>query len=99
MLEIDPLRLIDPHCYAEHGYPHEAWKRLRQESPLRFFEPPGWVIVDYKTDRIAFGHVPAAVEHYRAQVQTYADAWQGIVGQPLHERGLYFTHLNAYAKV
>ena len=42
MSEIDPLRLIDPHCYAEHGYPHEAWKQLRQESPIRFFEPPGW---------------------------------------------------------
>ena len=42
MPEIDPLRLIDPHCYAEHGYPHEAWKHLRQESPIRFFEPPGW---------------------------------------------------------
>ena len=42
MSEIDPLRLIDPQCYAEHGYPHEAWKHLRQESPLQFFEPPGW---------------------------------------------------------
>jgi cytochrome P450 len=42
MPEIDPLRLIDPHCYAEHGYPHEAWKHLRRESPIRFFEPPGW---------------------------------------------------------
>lgn len=39
---IDPLRLIDPHCYAKYGYPHAAWKQLRQESPLRFFEPAGW---------------------------------------------------------
>jgi hypothetical protein len=42
MSEIDPLRLIDPQCYAEHGYPHDEWTRLRRESPVRFFEPPGW---------------------------------------------------------
>ncbi len=36
------LRLIDPQCYAEHGYPHELWTRLRRESPVHFFEPPGW---------------------------------------------------------
>jgi cytochrome P450 len=40
--EVDALRLIDPQCYAEHGYPHDEWTRLRRESPVRFFEPPGW---------------------------------------------------------
>ncbi len=42
MAEVDALRLIDPQCYAEHGYPHDEWTRLRRESPVRFFEPPGW---------------------------------------------------------
>ena len=42
MAEVDALRLIDPQCYAEHGYPHDEWTQLRQESPVRFFEPPGW---------------------------------------------------------
>jgi cytochrome P450 len=28
--------------YAEHGYPHSAWARLRYEAPVAFFEPPGW---------------------------------------------------------
>jgi cytochrome P450 len=40
--EVDALRLIDPQCYAEHGYPHDEWTRLRRESPVRFFELPGW---------------------------------------------------------
>jgi len=40
--EVDALRLIDPRCYAEHGYPHGEWTQLRRESPVRFFEPPGW---------------------------------------------------------
>jgi cytochrome P450 len=38
----DVLRLIEPQAYAEHGYPHDVWARLRRESPLAFFEPPGW---------------------------------------------------------
>ena len=42
MAEVDALRLIDPRCYAEHGYPHDEWTQLRRESPVRFFEPPGW---------------------------------------------------------
>jgi hypothetical protein len=38
----DVLRLIEPQAYAEHGYPHDVWARLRRESPLAFFEPQGW---------------------------------------------------------
>jgi cytochrome P450 len=38
----EALRLIDPQAYAAHGYPHDVWTRLRRESPLEFFEPPGW---------------------------------------------------------
>ena len=42
MSEIDGLRLIDPQCYAEHGYPHDEWTQLRRDAPLHFFELPGW---------------------------------------------------------
>jgi cytochrome P450 len=42
MTEIDGLRLIDPASYAERGYPHEEWARLRREAPLARVEPPGW---------------------------------------------------------
>ncbi len=33
--------VIGPDTYADHGYPHAAWKRLRQEQPIAWFEPPG----------------------------------------------------------
>ena len=42
MAEIDGLRLIDPAAYAKHGYPHDEWTQLRRESPVQFFDPPGW---------------------------------------------------------
>jgi cytochrome P450 len=39
---IDPLPLIDPKSYGEHGYPWETWARMRREDPLQHFEPEGW---------------------------------------------------------
>lgn len=42
MSEIDPLRLIEPQAYADHGYPFQEWATLRREDPVAYFEPPGW---------------------------------------------------------
>jgi cholest-4-en-3-one 26-monooxygenase len=33
--------VIGPDTYAEGGYPHAAWKRLRRERPIAWFDPPG----------------------------------------------------------
>jgi len=40
---LDSLDVIGPDTYARHGYPHAAWKRLRQESPIHWFDLPGGV--------------------------------------------------------
>jgi hypothetical protein len=34
--DLDPLRLIEPKCYAQYGYPHEAWTRLRRDAFYRY---------------------------------------------------------------
>jgi len=39
---IDPLKLVDPRSYGRHGYPHAEWARLRRESPVEYFEAPGF---------------------------------------------------------
>lgn len=39
---VDQLDVISAHVYGEHGYPHEAWKRLRHEAPLVKLEPEGY---------------------------------------------------------
>lgn len=38
----DPLRLIDPSAYAEHGYPWAEWAQLRRDAPVQHFDPSGW---------------------------------------------------------
>jgi cytochrome P450 len=36
------LDLIDSLSYAKQGIPHDAWTRLRRESPVHRCEPPGY---------------------------------------------------------
>ncbi len=34
--------LIDPEAYARFGYPHDAWRRLREVSPVHYVEGPDY---------------------------------------------------------
>jgi cholest-4-en-3-one 26-monooxygenase len=39
---IDPLDLVDPERFAQRGYPHAVWTRLRAAAPVSHFAPPGY---------------------------------------------------------
>lgn len=41
-IAIDPLKLVDPRSYGRSGLPHAEWTRLRRESPVEYFEAPGF---------------------------------------------------------
>jgi ATP-dependent helicase/nuclease subunit A len=77
---------------------------------LVFLEKDGWVIADYKTDRIpdavldrgaeeAKRALDALVEYYRPQVRLYTRFWEKITGERVKESGLYFTAHEAWFKV
>jgi ATP-dependent helicase/nuclease subunit A len=72
---------------------------LRGVIDLAFREGDGWVIVDYKTDQLKEQSLANMIEHYRPQVQSYADAWAAIVNEPVHEIGLFFTRANRYERL
>lgn len=72
---------------------------VRGVIDLVFREAAGWVIVDYKTDQAARTALPAVVEHHRPQVQMYGQLWEEMVGEPVVERGLYFTEVDRYVKL
>ena len=57
---------------------------------LVFKERDGWVIVDYKSDKID-GNLEALVNYYKPQVQMYRDFWKKITGEKVKEAGLYFV--------
>jgi ATP-dependent helicase/nuclease subunit A len=69
---------------------------LKGVIDLVFQEDDGWVLVDYKTDRIPETSLEQFVEKYRGQVLAYAEAWASITQQGVKEKGLYFTHLDSY---
>ena len=72
---------------------------LRGVIDLAFLDENGWVIVDYKTDRVAMERMPDLVDLYRPQVISYAEAWKQITGETVSELGLYFTHTQSYVKI
>ena len=50
-VSLNELELISPVFFAQNGYPFEAWKRLRQEAPVYWFDrlrgKPFWAITRY----------------------------------------------------
>lgn len=61
---IDREPILDPDFYAANGYPHEAWTRLRRESPVHHFEDaalePFWAVTKH-ADIVAISKQP---EHF-----------------------------------
>jgi cholest-4-en-3-one 26-monooxygenase len=58
---LDSLELIAADHYAEHGYPHAAWKRLRRESPVHWFDVPegvGFWAVTRRADIVRLSKQP-----------------------------------------
>ncbi|HWE58019.1 MAG TPA: cytochrome P450 [Acidimicrobiales bacterium] len=39
---VDPMVLVDAAGYGRDGYPHQAWKTLRAESPVHWCHPDGY---------------------------------------------------------
>ena len=58
---------------------------------LAFREPEGWVLVDYKTDRGTDPDFAARRLTYREQLRWYADAWEHLTNEPVHDRLILWT--------
>ena len=73
-------------CLVEHPFLVE-WQDgalLEGVVDLLFKEPEGWVLVDYKTDRID-EDFQARLPRYQEQLRHYADAWRRMSGEPVKE--------------
>ena len=58
-----------------------------------FLEEGELVVVDYKTDRVETDEeIQSRAEHYRRQLETYADALRRIFGLPVKEKLLFFLY-------
>jgi len=62
-------------------------------------EADGITILDFKTDQVTEKTLPDAVERYRPQVQTYAEALSRIYQMPVKARYLYFFRLGRFEEI
>ena len=87
------------HCLAAEASEQGVPTIVRGVIDLMFRESDGWVIVDYKTDAVTADSVETVVDHYRGQVNGYADTWQLLTGEAVKEKGLYLTRLDRFIAV
>jgi ATP-dependent helicase/nuclease subunit A len=76
---------------------------------LAFYENGGWVIADFKTDRLPEAMAGAPEEEkkaldrlvgfYAPQVRLYTRFWERVTGEKVKETGLYFTALDRWVPV
>jgi ATP-dependent helicase/nuclease subunit A len=90
-----PLAMLVPAAETDSSLPTV----LRGVIDLVFLESAGWVIVDYKSERVEASDIPALVTYYKPQIEAYAKVWEEVVGQPVGEAGLFFTHTGRYVAV
>ena len=62
---------------------------------LAFKEDDGWVIADYKTDKVD-ENLDALIAYYKPQVDMYRKFWQEMSGEKVKEAGLYFIDVGQW---
>jgi len=65
---------------------------------LAFKETGGWVLADYKTDKVD-GNLDKLVAYYRPQVELYRKFWKDTSGEDVKEAGLYFIDAKNWVAV
>ena len=65
---------------------------------LAFKEAAGWVLADYKTDKVD-GNLDKLVAYYRPQVEMYRKFWKEMSSENVKEAGLYFVDARKWVAV
>ena len=65
---------------------------------LAFRESDGWVIADYKTDKVD-GNLDALLAYYSPQVEMYRKFWVEMSKEKVKEAGLYFVEVGQWVIV
>ena len=88
--EIGQRMLASPEVHREWDFNlclRERGMIVQGMIDCAFLEGDGWILLDYKTDRIT--DEQAFVEEYRPQLEWYALALRELTGKPVKERWLY----------
>lgn len=107
-------RAIQAVLESELGNRLRAAKRIYRETPfvlqkegqliqgiidLYFEEDQGWVLVDYKTDRITQDNMDEVASRYTVQIALYKEAMERIIGKPVVQTMIYFIDANTLYQI
>ncbi len=91
-----------PECHAEAPFAAEFTREelglvegperviLSGRIDLAYQTPEGWVLVDYKTERLE-EDLAAQAQGHKDQLRIYAEAWRRGSGQKVAKAGIFFT--------
>ncbi|PSQ80153.1 MAG: ATP-dependent DNA helicase, partial [Bacteroidetes bacterium QS_1_63_11] len=92
--------------YTEYPFAHEIADASvpvvrRGVIDLAYRRREGWVLVDYKSDRIREETLATLSDDhpYAQQIRTYAESWAAVVGEPVHRAGLWFADAGTHVAV
>jgi ATP-dependent helicase/nuclease subunit A len=95
----------DP-VYTEYPLAHEAPDDSvpvvrRGVIDLAYRTEEGWILVDYKSDRVdgSASKLRAADHPYAQQIRTYAEGWAAVLGEPVHRAGLWFADAGGHVTI
>jgi len=72
---------------------------VRGVVDLAFLEDGGWVLVDYKTDRVSEDDARKRAEKYLPQLRLYSEVWEKILGEPVKEALIYLVEAGRLYRV
>ena len=78
-----------PAAKIQAGWPEDEQILVQGIIDAYFEEEQGWVIVDYKTDRVPSGDIRELIPKYGRQLELYGKALEQISGKPVKEMVLY----------
>jgi ATP-dependent helicase/nuclease subunit A len=85
--------LAAPRRLVEHVFAAATPRQVMEGAiDLAFDEGSGWVLVDYKTDRIERGKAREAAERHREQVLAYAALLERVTRRTVVEAHVFFLH-------
>ena len=98
--EIGKRMLASPEVHREWDFNlclRERGMIVQGMIDCAFLEKGGWILLDYKTDRITDER--AFVEEYRPQLEWYAVALRELTGKPVRESWLYSLSVDKAIRV
>lgn len=93
VLREQPFTVQIPAVWTQPAADPHATVLLQGIIDCAFYENGGWVLLDYKTNRMPAGGLSQLADLYQVQIDVYRYALEQITGAPVHQAWLCLVHI------